>query len=612
MTTYGTIRKSLKSLSNSHRRSYFLLSVIQFVTSLLDLVAVAGIGVLSIAITTDKDGLRSNGVFFKLLNSLEVHFNDKSDLIATLAFLVVSLFVLKSIASLYFSRRLLHFLSARVAEISQDLFKRIFSQSILFIQKRSSQEVVAGLNGGVSAAIMVILGSACLMTAEIGLLLILGMGLFLVDPWLTLFSFFFFGLLIFTLQKSLSKVGILAGRERSLSEIQLTSVIQETISSFREIYIADRSAFTIEKFLKIRLRGIKSLSDAQWVALIPKYVMESALMVGAGLLAGYQFVKHDSITAFATLAVFLAAGSRILPSILRIQGSYSLLQNNIGTAEYYFQFIRDLEDEDKVQNIVSDASFSNYQSSTSPNVFNGSISLTSVYFTYPGRKNPTLANVNLEIPAGSSLAIVGSTGSGKSTLADLMLGVMNPQKGKILLGGVAPRDAMKLWPGKVGYVPQMVSLFNSTIRENIAIGRDISDIDDNKVWEVLEHCRLAEFFQSNPEGLMAQIGERGVKLSGGQRQRVGLARALYGEPELLVLDEATSALDAETEEAILGVIKSFSQKMTFVSIAHRLATVREVDNLIYLEKGRVIALGSFEDVRKMVPQFDKQARLLGL
>ena len=244
--------------------------------------------------------------------------------------------------------------------------------------------------------------------------------------------------------------------------------------------------------------------------------------------------------------------------------------------------------------------------------FRPTIELSSVSFTYPNQSKPALCEISLVVQAGSSLAIVGPTGAGKSTLADVILGVIDPDLGQVSISGYTPRDVVTKWPGKIGYVPQAVALGNSTIRENIAIGRDRDEIDDEQVWASLAKAHLDGFVSQLPEGLDAPTGERGVRLSGGQRQRLGLARALYTDPKLLVLDEATSALDAETEYAISEVLNALSGRITLITIAHRLATVRKADGVIYLEEGRLIASGSFEDVRIQVPRFDKQAKLLGL
>ena len=607
MSIFQPVRQSLALLSPKHRRKFLLLIGLQFLTSLLDLLAVMSLGVLTVAGTAGISGENNQGLINNFVAPLRRQFASESDLLIVLGVATAFLFFSKSLISLYFSRRALRFLSARSVEISEKSLRNFLNNSLVFVQKKPIQEIVLGLNNGVSSSILVILGSVSTLASEIGLLVILGVGLLVLDPFLTFFSLAYFALLLFGLQRILSSIGIRSGREASLTSIQSVSLIQEVITSFREMYVADKFKFTASRFLEIRNRGSKSVADAQWVSLVPKYAMESALILGASLLAVYQFAKNDSATAIGVSIVFLASGSRILPSLLRIQGAISGIQSSLGSAEYSYQLIQELKDEsNQASKRLGTESFLISRD------FHSSISLKGVCFSYPGKPVMALSEINLEIPAGSTIAIVGGSGAGKSTLVDLILGLHSPQKGEVQLSGVNPRRAIKLWPGKVGYVPQAVSLFDSTVRENVAIGQDQKDIDDKRVWGALEKSHLADFIRENPEGLGMGVGERGLKLSGGQKQRLGLARALYEEPELLVLDEATSALDAETEEAISSAINSLSGQTTRITIAHRLATIRSADKVIFMEKGRIIASGTFEEVRAAVPQFDYQAKLLGL
>jgi len=207
---------------------------------------------------------------------------------------------------------------------------------------------------------------------------------------------------------------------------------------------------------------------------------------------------------------------------------------------------------------------------------------------------------------------VGPTGAGKSTLADVILGVIPPVSGAVYIDGVSPAERIRTRPGTIAYVPQDVALISGTVRENVALGVAGDIVDERRVWEALAEARLAEFVHDAPDGLDTPIGERGVRLSGGQRQRSGVARALYSHPSVLVMDEATSALDAETEHLITQMLDSLGSDVTTVTIAHRLATIRRADLVLYLEDGQVLASGTFDEVRAAISQFDRQANLLGL
>jgi len=207
---------------------------------------------------------------------------------------------------------------------------------------------------------------------------------------------------------------------------------------------------------------------------------------------------------------------------------------------------------------------------------------------------------------------VGPTGAGKSTLVDLILGILAPDQGRVLIGDGPPSETVARWPGAIAYVPQDTAVIAGSVRSNVAIGLPPELVDDHAVWRSLESAQLADFFRNEREGLDTVVGEHGVRLSGGQRQRLGLARALYSEPRFLVLDEATSALDAETELAITDALQALGPQITRVVIAHRLATVRDCEQVAYINAGRIHHVGSFAQVRDAVPDFDRQAQLLGL
>jgi ABC-type multidrug transport system fused ATPase/permease subunit len=244
--------------------------------------------------------------------------------------------------------------------------------------------------------------------------------------------------------------------------------------------------------------------------------------------------------------------------------------------------------------------------------FNPEILVTNVSLTYPLKDSPAISGVSLSIPAGVSVAFVGPSGAGKTTIIDVLLGVLNPDEGKVLISGLPPLLAVAKWPGSISYVPQDVVIAAGTIRENISLGYPTELATDELIQSALRIAQLDQFVASLPQGIDTQVGERGAKISGGQRQRIGIARAMFTNPQLLVLDEATSSLDGETEASISAAISSLRGSTTVVMIAHRLSTVRNADIVVYLSEGKVISIGSFDEVRQSVPDFDRQAQLMGL
>jgi ABC-type multidrug transport system fused ATPase/permease subunit len=244
--------------------------------------------------------------------------------------------------------------------------------------------------------------------------------------------------------------------------------------------------------------------------------------------------------------------------------------------------------------------------------FSSEFSIHNVQLTYPGIHKPALIDISLEAEEGKLIAVVGGSGAGKTTHIDGLLGVLDPDLGDVRISGFTPLETFERWPGAVAYVPQEITVINGTVRENVALGFTKKDAQDDLIHKALKLARLDQFVSDLDLGIDTHVGERGFKMSGGQRQRLGIARALFTEPKLLVLDEATSALDAETEAAISSAIFSLKGKVTVVMIAHRLSTVRTADLVLYMSSGRITAKGTFDEVRKLVPDFDLQARLMGL
>jgi ABC-type multidrug transport system fused ATPase/permease subunit len=244
--------------------------------------------------------------------------------------------------------------------------------------------------------------------------------------------------------------------------------------------------------------------------------------------------------------------------------------------------------------------------------FEPNIEISDLSFSYLNAPKPALTTINLSIKSGTTCAIVGPSGSGKTTLVDLILGMFAPASGDISVSGDSPLVATHRFPGAVGYVPQDVSIIQGTIRENIALGFPLEESTDLRINRALEAAHLLEFVKGLPNGVDTEVGPRGSKLSGGQRQRLGIARAMFTQPKLLILDESTSALDAQTEVLVSEAISSIPYEITTIVIAHRLSTVRFADQVVYLHDGKIQAKGNFESVRSLIPDFDNQAKLMGL
>ena len=338
---------------------------------------------------------------------------------------------------------------------------------------------------------------------------------------------------------------------------------------------------------------------------ISKYVIETATIFGAVVISAIQFVTQDATHAVATLSVFLAAGTRIAPALLRIQQGAMQIKNSKGNASPTLDLIDSLNDSRIEHGEVNPLDVEH-------NGFDSSIEISNLSVRYPEKAEPAVEGINLSVAPGALVAVVGPSGAGKTSLIDALLGVIIPNSGYVRISHTDPLNAFSKWPGAVSYVPQDVLIINGTIRENVALGYPLMEASDKLVINAIKLAQLEDLVSSLPLGLETQVGDRGTNLSGGQRQRLGIARALFTQPKLLVLDEATSALDAETEKAISDALLELKGETTVVLIAHRLSTVQHADEIFYLENGKLTARGKFEDLRKLNAQFDLQAKLMGL
>jgi ABC-type multidrug transport system fused ATPase/permease subunit len=401
-----------------------------------------------------------------------------------------------------------------------------------------------------------------------------------------------------------SRAGELGNRN---TELNITSNLKivEAFGSYRELVVRHRRDYYAREISKLRFALAETTGDLYFMPYVSKYIIEITVILGALLIGAVQFILQDATHAISTLAIFLAAGTRIAPAILRVQQGVIQIRSSIGQATPTLELVNALGNE-----------VLNENSSNLVDIFHegfiSEISISNITFTYPSKTAPTLDGVNFEITPGTSVAIVGPSGAGKTSLIDIMLGVLNPDKGEVLISGLPPSAAIAKWPGAIAYVPQDVMIAAGTIRENVGLGYPMEEITDELLKSALKISHLEDFVSKLPGGADAQVGERGALISGGQRQRLGIARAMFTRPHILVLDEATSSLDSETESSISDAIQGLRGSTTVVMIAHRLSTIKDADQVIYLAEGKVIAHGSFDYVREAVPDFDRQAKLMGL
>ncbi len=599
-------------LNRRDRRLLIVAVAIQMGTALLDLLGVLLIGLVGALAVATVQSQPPPELVGRLADIFGLGDLSSQSLIMVIGGAAAVVLLTKSFLSSFLTRRVLIFLANRQALISARLSKELLSQPLTFIQRRSSQETAYALIGGAGAATSYILGQAVIAATELAVLVVLGGALLVVSPWIALGAIAFFAVVAALLQRLMGSWASRIGGVTATADIQSLNAIQEALGAYREMTVSNRRGLVVLKIQDLRWRAAKVAADLQIVGMLPKYVFEAALVVAGFGLASVLFTTQDSTVAVGTLALFVAAGSRVIPSVLRLQSAALTMRSAAGAAGPTFRLAEELGHPladpeavtpDRLARIGGGREYSN---------FVPSVKLESVCLTYPGATVPALRNVSLQFRPGQKIAIVGRSGAGKSSLADVILGALEPDSGVVQIGGQAPQDAIAEWPGGIGYVPQDVMLANDTVRSNVALGLPSTAIDDEMVWDALSRAHAAPFVRDLNDGLETLVGERGARLSGGQRQRLGIARALYCRPRLLVLDEATSALDAETEESISETIDELGKAVTTIIIAHRLSTVRNADVVVYMEDGCVLTSGTFGEVTSRIPSFAEQARLMGL
>jgi ABC-type multidrug transport system fused ATPase/permease subunit len=597
--------KSLSILSKSDRKKILAVVVLQVFLSALDLLGVLVIGLLGAlsvsGLQSREPGVQVNSTL-RFLTISESSFQTQ---VAILAVGALLLLVGRTILSIIFTRLILFFFSRRGAKISASLISRLLSQPLLTVQARTTQETLYAVTNGVSLITLQILATGIVMVADLSLLLVMTLGIFLVDPFTAIGTFLLFSLIGYFLYRYMHLLAGYLGVKYSELSVVSNEKIVEVFGSYRESVVRNRRDYYAREIGKIRFALAEVEAEGSFMPYVSKYVIETAVVVGALLVGATQFVLQDAAQAVATLAIFLAAGSRVAPAVLRLQQGFVQIRRSFGAAQPTFELIESLGQSQIIENSDDNVDILHEG-------FYSEIQLQNVSLTYPTKQLPAISNFSISIQPGTLVAVVGSSGAGKTTFIDVLLGVMTPDDGTVLISGLPPLMAVAKWPGAIAYVPQDVAISSGTIRDNVALGFPEQQATDELVTSALKVAQLDQFVSELPRGLDTQVGERGAKISGGQRQRLGIARAMFTKPHLLVLDEATSSLDGETEASISDAIHALRGSTTVVLIAHRLSTVRDADIVVYLADGKVKAMGTFNEVRKVVPDFDRQAKLMGL
>jgi ATP-binding cassette, subfamily B, bacterial PglK len=482
----STLARSIAILSRQDKRKVLVVMAIQVFMSILDLIGVAIIGVLGALAVSGVQSQTPGNRVLGLLSFLGIENRTFQEQAAILGVVATLILVSRTFASIFFTRRILFFLSRRSAVISSDLIAKLLSQPLLTIQARTTQETLFAVTNGVSVVTLGVIGVLVTMVSDLALLIVMAIGLLVVDPTIAISTLLVFALVGLTLFKFMHKRAHSLGSLDAELTIKSNEKVIEVLDSYRELVVRNRRFYYSDQIGKLRMDLSNTQAELAFMPNISKYVIETTLIFGALVISGAQFLLQDAGHAVATLAVFLAAGSRIAPAVLRLQQGSVSLRGNLASASRTLDMFSQFSPFDSISKV-------NEELDLTHEGFSATCTFDQVSFRYPNSSQPAINNISFSFSPGEIIAIVGPSGAGKTTLVDLLLGIVRPDTGSILISGSPPEDSISKWGGAVGYVPQSVSITTGSIRQNISLGFPDDSISEIDLRRLLQSCSIIGF-----------------------------------------------------------------------------------------------------------------------
>ncbi len=492
--------------------------------------------------------------------------------------LLMAVYILKNVYLLGMKYVQVRFIFNNRLELSARLMKSYMKKPYTFHLEKNSSEILRSVTTDVNNLYDLLMDVIDLISR----LLMIGMlGIFLAckDLLLTLATVMLLGLCSFMYFQVMRKRTQAYGRQNQLYNSRMIQAVSQALGGIKEIKILAREDYFVRAYVENGRCYASSLKKSRIFQFMPGYLIETACVCGVLGIVLYRLNGGTQAQELIPqLSVFAVAAFRLLPSVNQVNHLMSRILFLMPSVDKIYEDLKEAgEKEVEKQQEKETERFLKAET----------VSFRNVSFSYPGSKKEILKNVSVEIPLKSSFGFIGGSGAGKTTFIDLLLGLLEPDKGGVFYGKQNIRQYAEDWGRKLGYIPQNIYLADDTIRRNVAFGIPDSLIEEDKVWNALEKAQLADFVRGMENGLNTRIGEVGVRLSGGQRQRIGIARALYQEPEILVLDEATSALDTDTEQAVMEAVEHLKGKCTLLMVAHRTSTLKGCEKIYRVEDQKV-------------------------
>ena len=598
---FSNIRELYLLLSKEQRNRLFRLQFLVIIMSIAEVSSVLSIGPF-MTLVGDISQLEGQGFLADWYRDLG--FTDTTDFLLLIACCVLIVLVIATLVSMYTIWKLSMYAAQIGADLSSRLYRYYMSQPWLFHADGNSNQLTNKIAQECERVTSGIITPLMQMNAKLFMVIIMCVAIFIYSPIVAIagasifyFTYFF---LYLTVRQRLSNNGEAITNEQA----KRFKLMGEGFGGIKDILLLGRQASFNSRFFEASKGFAFAKGRTQVLGQAPRYAVELIAFGAVISLVMYLLIKLEGNLGaiLPILSIFVLAGFKLLPAFQQIYFSLSQIRGNLsGLINIRKDLLASIND--------SNHNTQERTSSKSYVTLNDSIQLKNITFQYPGTKRPALSELNLEIPVNKVIGLVGSSGSGKSTAVDVLLGLIEPNKGKVLIDGEPlSKENLRRWQNSLGFVSQVIFLADASIRENIAFGLKPEDIDDKRVNEASTLSHLDELISELPNGLDTRVGERGVQLSGGQRQRVGIARALYNNADILFLDEATSALDSITETHIMDAIHDFSGTKTIIMIAHRITTVEQCDCIYLIEDGKVIDKGNYTDLSSRNSIFRKMAK----
>ena len=598
-----TLKESVQVLDEKGKRSFIFFSIVQALLSVLDLFGILLVGAIGALGIRGLSGAGNGDRVAQLLEFLGLGNLSLTLQISILGGIATCLLTSKTFLSALITRKTYHLLSESCANLTTNLLMKISTQRRDKLNSKSSQEILYTVSDSARTIVVTMLGAGTLLLSDITLIIILYTGLAFLNFQVAILSLIYFSAVAAIVYVLLQRNILNLGSRVTQHQIETNQEILEMLIASKEIKVSGKSQFYLQSVRQKQGILLRTVADFSFVPLLAKYIIEGSIVFGAVLLGYLEFQFQDPYHAVASLSVFIAAGTRMAPALLRIQNGALIIKGSKGATSSTFELIKEIESQ-TISNLPIEE-----LNHVAPSNFSPIIKFQDVSFTYFGESKSAISKLNLEIPVGAKVAIVGASGSGKSTILDLLLGILDPTEGKISISELKPREAIAFFPGKIAYVPQQVSVFNKSLRENMALGVSSLDIDEKRLNECARISDLDGMVNELVNGFETVIQESGHNISGGQKQRIGIARALYSNPSLMVFDEATNALDVQGELKVLQNLRREHPEGTHIYVTHRIALAQACDLVVYVNEGRVIASGTFSEVKRSVKDLEEQADL---